>query len=79
MNRFIIHTESTSLAEPKAFYEVTLKNPDFQWERDSKGNIILMPPSYSGTGMFNGEIARQLSHWNERYKLGIAFDSSTCK
>lgn len=77
MPRYIIHTEGTILAEPKVFYEVALKNPDFQWERDNKGNIIFMTPTYSGTGKFNEEMLLQLGIWNKKQKNGIVFDSST--
>src|SRR5690606_24288105 len=49
----------------------------FQWERDSKGNIIFMTPTYSGTGNFNEEISLQLGLWNKKTKLGKVFDSST--
>lgn len=77
MQRYVIHTEGTSLSDSKAFYEIVLHNPDYQWERDSNGNIILMTPTYSLSGKYNSKLSQLLANWNDQYQLGEVFDSST--
>ncbi len=77
MQKYVFRTEGTSLAEPKVFYELALNNPDYQWERDNKGNIIFMTPTFSISGKYNNAIALQLNLWNKIKKEGIVFDSST--
>ncbi|HEY9301761.1 MAG TPA: Uma2 family endonuclease, partial [Phormidium sp.] len=60
------------------FYELCRENPDVKFERNAKGEIIIMPPTGGETGNYNFEIATDLGIWNRQTKLGICFDSSTC-
>jgi len=52
-------------------------NDTLEFERDSHGNIILMSPTGSFTGNFNLRISGFLFLWNETFRLGEVFDSST--
>jgi Uma2 family endonuclease len=59
------------------FFELCLANPDLRLERTATGEVIIMAPAGSETGARNLSISGQLWAWNERYRLGEAFDSST--
>ena len=59
------------------FYQLCRDNPDVQFERDSKGKLIIMPPTGGETGKYNTELIGQFWFWNKQNKLGIVFDSST--
>lgn len=59
------------------FFALCQANETTTLERDSSGNIILMPPTGSETGRYNFEVAVEIGVWNRRTQLGYAFDSST--
>jgi Uma2 family endonuclease len=58
------------------FYELCRRNPDLQIERNSKGEVIVMPPAFSDTGNRNNKISYQLTRWAEQDENGEVFDSS---
>ncbi len=60
------------------FYQLCRENPDVKFERNAKGEIIIMSPTGGGTGNRNIEIAADFVVWNRQTRLGICFDSSTC-
>lgn len=60
------------------FYQLCWSNPDVKFERNAKGEIIIMSPTGGETGNRNSEINADFVIWNRQTKLGIVFDSSTC-
>ncbi|MBW4668017.1 MAG: Uma2 family endonuclease [Cyanomargarita calcarea GSE-NOS-MK-12-04C] len=60
------------------FYQLCRNNPDIKFERNVKGEIVIMPPTGGGTGNRNIEIGADFVIWNRQVKLGVLFDSSTC-
>ena len=60
------------------FYQLCRANPDVKFERNAKGELIIMSPTGGETGNRNIEIAADFVIWNRQYRLGICFDSSTC-
>ncbi|MFD2932930.1 Uma2 family endonuclease [Spirosoma flavum] len=59
------------------FFALCQANETARLERDSNGNIILMPPTGSETGRYNADLSGEIWTWNRRKKLGYVFDSST--
>lgn len=59
------------------FYQLCQDNRDLKFERNAKGDLIIMPPTGGETGNRSIEIAYQLQSWSRQNDLGIAFDSST--
>jgi Uma2 family endonuclease len=60
------------------FYQLCRANSDVKFERNVKGELIIMPPTGGGTGKRNIELAADLVIWNRQSRLGVCFDSSTC-
>jgi len=60
------------------FYQLCRENPDVKFERNARGEIIVMSPTGGETGSYNSEINADFVIWNRQTKLGICFDSSTC-
>ena len=60
------------------FYQLCRDNPDVKFERNTKGEIIIVPPTGGETGKHNAEINADFVIWNRQTKLGVCFDSSTC-
>ena len=58
------------------FFQLCQDNRDLRFERNSNGDILIMPPTGGETSNRNIEIAYQVQAWSRQNKLGIAFDSS---
>ena len=58
------------------FFLLCQHHRDYQFERTTLGELIVMTPTGSETSNRNFEIAVQLGIWNKKYNLGVAFDSS---
>jgi len=76
MNNLILDLHSLELTDEQ-FFQLCVNNRDLKFERDPKGNLIIMPPTGGETGHRNIKIACQLENWSCQSKLGLAFDSST--
>ena len=81
-----MNTETISLDSPlqlsinltdEQFWQLCQRNREYRFEANAQGDLIIMPPTGSDTGKRNCDILVQLGMWNKKYKLGIAFDSST--
>ena len=59
------------------FFRFCQMNDNLVFERNANGQIIVMPPTTSKTGIINLAVGSKLYHWNEESQLGYAFDSST--
>lgn len=59
------------------FYQLCQNNPELRFERAATGELIIMPPTGSGTGKRNFSLLGQLWSWAEKNGAGLGFDSST--
>jgi Uma2 family endonuclease len=76
MSTLEIHLDSVPLTDEQ-FYQICLNNRDLRFERNARGDLIIMPPTGGTTGERNSELNFQLRLWNKEYGLGKVFDSST--
>ena len=53
------------------------QHPDLFFEMTAAGEIIVMPPSFSLTGVRNREILGQFDRWASQERHGIVADSAT--
>jgi Uma2 family endonuclease len=60
------------------FYQLCRENPEVKFERNARGEILIMSPTGGETGNNNIEIGADFVIWNRQTKLGYCFDSSTC-
>ncbi len=78
-------SENTYLIKSKVFESMTdeeflhfcQENETLHFERDEKGNIIVMPPTVYNTGVKNSDIITDLNNWNRKSKSGKVLDSSS--
>ena len=77
MNSITINLNSVIKLDEDQFYELCRSNPDVKFERNAKGELIIMSPTGGITGKYNADIVTDLNLWNRQKKLGIVFDSST--
>lgn len=71
-----VHFLERTLDEDE-FFEFCAKNPELRIERDTDGEVIIMPPTGFETGCRNNEINYQLVAWARVDERGLAPDSST--
>jgi Uma2 family endonuclease len=60
------------------FYQLCRKNPEIKFERNARGEIVIMSPTGGKNGNRNAEIMIKFGIWNRQTQLGTLFDSSTC-
>jgi Uma2 family endonuclease len=77
MKAFTIDLSSVIQLTDDQFYELCQKNSDVKFERNAKGELIIMSPTGGETGNCNSEINADFVFWNRQTKLGKVFDSST--
>ncbi|MGD1913273.1 MAG: Uma2 family endonuclease [Rivularia sp. (in: cyanobacteria)] len=58
------------------FYQLCQANQNLRFERNSTGEIIIMPPVGGESSNRNAGLTAQLWIWNQTKKLGVVFDSS---
>lgn len=58
-----------------AFYEFCQRNKDFRFEMNSRGELIIMPPTSIETSDRNSEINYQLRGWTKKDGTGKCFES----
>lgn len=59
------------------FFAFCRANDSLELERDKNGNIIIVSPTGSKTGLRNVTLVGELYAWNKYHELGYIFDSST--
>ena len=51
------------------FYQLCRHNPDVKFERNARGEILIMSPTGGDTGNRNSEINAEFVIWNRKFKL----------
>jgi Uma2 family endonuclease len=59
------------------FFRLCRDNPDYRFELNAQGELIVMPPTGSETGWRNNELSYALTTWAKQDGSGLVFDSST--
>ncbi|MGI4737596.1 MAG: Uma2 family endonuclease [Janthinobacterium lividum] len=59
------------------FAQFCLDHRDLRIERNSSGQIFIMPPVFTESGFANNELSYQVTAWNRQHRLGRVGDSST--
>ena len=67
----------TDSISDRSLEQLCRENPDFRFETDANGKLIIMWPTGSESGKRNLNLAFQVELWNRQSRLGIVFDSST--
>jgi Uma2 family endonuclease len=78
MNTVTLNLAAIAKIADDQFYDLCLANPAVKFERNSRGEAIILAPTDGETGIYNAGLIAQFWIWNNRFKLGKVFDSSTC-
>lgn len=75
MSNLTIDCRSIELTHDK-FYQLCINNRNVKFEKNNKGDLVIMSPVGDISSNRNIEIAYQLQSWSRQNSQGIAFDSS---
>jgi Uma2 family endonuclease len=76
MNALTISLEPIFELTDEKFFQLCQKNRDLRFERCAQGDITIMAPEGSDTGMRSSNVNGHLWLWNQQKKLGFTFGSS---
>ncbi|NEQ73161.1 MAG: Uma2 family endonuclease [Okeania sp. SIO2C9] len=76
MNSYTLKLDSIIDLTDEQFFQLCQKNQDLRFERNAKGDLIIMSPTPGETSNTNAGLIAQLWNWNAKTKLGKIFDSS---
>ena len=74
--KLVIDTLKPGGLTDEEFFAFCVANKELRIERNSKREILIMPPTGSETGFFNAGLVIRIGIWNEKTQLGLVFDSS---
>ena len=77
MTAYTLNLRATLELTDEQFEKVCRANQDLKFERNAKGELIIMSLTGGETGERNSNITAQLWLWNRQSGLGHTFDSST--
>lgn len=76
MNTLTLSLEPIFELTDEKLFQLCQNNRDLRFERSSQGELSIMAPEGSDTGMRSSDLNGQLWLWNQREKLGLTFSSS---
>ncbi|CAN1212342.1 Putative restriction endonuclease domain-containing protein [Tumidithrix helvetica PCC 7403] len=77
MNALTISLDPIFELTDEKLWQLCQQNRDLRFERSARGELTIMAPEGSETGMRSIEFGADLVIWNRQKKLGVAFGSST--
>lgn len=78
MTAFVLNLEPiVHQMTDEQFYALCMVNRDLKFERNAKGDLIIVSPVGGEGGNQEAELITDLAIWNRQTKLGKAFSSST--
>jgi Uma2 family endonuclease len=72
----VLNLDTVDLTDEQ-FYHLCQMNRDWQFERNIKGQLIIMPPVGGVSGNREADLITDLNLWNRQTRSGKVFSSST--
>ncbi|HIK10462.1 MAG TPA: Uma2 family endonuclease [Oscillatoriaceae cyanobacterium M33_DOE_052] len=76
MSALILNLDPVHLTDDQ-FYQICQNNRELKFERNAKGELIIMPPVGGDSGNREADLIADLVMWNRQTGLGYTFSSST--
>jgi Uma2 family endonuclease len=77
MTAYVISLKPAIDLTDEQYYALCGNNPDQKFERNAKGDLVIMSPTGGVTGNRNFSLIVQFGNWVAQDGTGIGFDSST--
>lgn len=78
MTSFTMNLSSIAHLDDTQFAKLCVDNRELKLELTPNGELVIVSPTGGDTGRVNATLITRFVNWNEKYKLGEVFDSSTC-
>jgi Uma2 family endonuclease len=78
MTSFTVNLRSITHLDDTQFEKLCIDNRELKLELTPNGELVIVSPTGGDTGRANATLITRFVNWNEKYKLGEVFDSSTC-
>ena len=75
MTAFTLDLTSINMGDEQ-FFQLCQDNRNLRFERNARGDLLIMSPTGGETSNRNAELNFQLFRWNKQSQLGVVFDSS---
>ncbi len=66
MMTYTLDLEPLGQMTDEQFYQLCRKNPEINFERNAKGELIIMSPTGGETGNCNAELTTEFTLWNRQ-------------
>jgi Uma2 family endonuclease len=76
MTSVVLNLDTVGLTDEQ-FFNLCQNNQDWQFERNAKGELIIMPLVGGVSGNREADLITELNLWNRQTQLGKVFSSST--
>jgi Uma2 family endonuclease len=76
MSPLTLNLDTVHLSDEQ-FYQLCQNNPLLKFERNAKGELIILSPVGGESGNREAELIADLGIWNRQTGLGYTFSSST--
>ncbi|MFB2897034.1 Uma2 family endonuclease [Aerosakkonemataceae cyanobacterium BLCC-F50] len=76
LTRLKLNLNTVDLTDEQ-FYQLCQNNRELNFERNAKGELIIMPPVGGESGNREADLIIDLGNWNRQTRLGYTFSSST--
>ncbi len=76
MSLLTLNLDTVELSDEQ-FYEICQNNHELKFERNTKGELIIMSPVGGESGNREADLIADLVIWNRQTHLGYTFSSST--
>ena len=73
----VLNLEPITSLTREQFYQLCIRNPELQLERNPQGELIIMSPVGGESGNKEANLIVDIGNWNRQTKLGKVFSSST--
>ncbi len=73
----VLNLEPITSLTREQFYQLCLKNPELQLERNPQGELIIISPVGGESGNKEANLIGDIIIWNRQTQLGFVFSSST--
>lgn len=77
MTTFTLNLDPIIHLTDEQFYQLCQANQDLKFERNAKGELLVVSPVGGKSGRGEANLIGVLWLWNEQSKLGVVFSSST--
>ena len=72
MSNLTISLDTIANLTDEKLFQLCIQHPEIRFERNAQGDLAIMAPKGSDTGMRNLELGGYLWNWNQQKKLGVA-------